>query len=125
VLTPRWILVHLGVLVLVVAFLLLGWWQVTRAADGNMLSYGYALEWPAFAVFAIWVWLKEVRRAMDSAAGDPASVVAAAPEPRVIRGRPRSEAAYDDSDDPELAAYNRYLAWRAANPHASAADYPG
>jgi hypothetical protein len=33
-------------------------------------------------------------------------------------------AAYDDSDDPQLAAYNRYLAWLAANPDRSSADYP-
>jgi hypothetical protein len=31
--------------------------------------------------------------------------------------------AYDDSDDPGLAAYNRYLAWRAAHPEARLADY--
>ena len=31
----------------------------------------------------------------------------------------------DDSDDPQLAAYNRYLAWLNANPHANPADYPG
>jgi DNA-binding transcriptional regulator of glucitol operon len=47
-LTPRWLLVHAGVVVLVVAFLLLCWWQVTRAAAGNLLSFGYAIEWPAF-----------------------------------------------------------------------------
>ena len=28
-------------------------------------------------------------------------------------------------DDPELAAYNHYLAWFNANPHRTPADYPG
>jgi len=29
----------------------------------------------------------------------------------------------DDADDPQLAAYNRYLAWLADNPDARPADY--
>ena len=41
------------------------------------------------------------------------------------RPRARNEAAYDDSDDHELAAYNHYLAWLNAHPQASLADYPG
>jgi hypothetical protein len=43
----------------------------------------------------------------------------------VRRQQARNEAAYDDSGDAELAAYNRYLAWLNANPHASPAEYPG
>jgi hypothetical protein len=30
---------------------------------------------------------------------------------------------YDDTDDEQLAAYNRYLAWLNANPGARPADY--
>src|SRR5688572_24185874 len=56
-------LVHIGVLVLVAAFLALGWWQVGRAASGNLLSYGYAVQWPIFAGFVVYVWIKEIRRA--------------------------------------------------------------
>jgi hypothetical protein len=37
----------------------------------------------------------------------------------------RTGPAYDDTGDDELAAYNRYLAWRNENPHASRSDYPG
>ena len=37
----------------------------------------------------------------------------------------RVAAAYDDSDDEQLAAYNRYLAWVNANPHAPVSKYPG
>jgi hypothetical protein len=37
----------------------------------------------------------------------------------------RREAAYDDSDDPALAAYNHYLAWLNEHPNATPAQYPG
>jgi hypothetical protein len=130
VLTPRWILLHLLVVALVVAFLLLGWWQVGRAASGNLLSYGYAIQWPAFAVFVVFVWIKEIRRVLG-AADQPATIDAdpARPDgdPALRRAtRPRRPAAgWDDSDDDELAAYNHYLAWLNANPHLSPSQYPG
>jgi DNA-binding transcriptional regulator of glucitol operon len=116
--TPRWVLVHVAVLVIVVAFLRLGWWQVQRAADGNLLSYGYAVQWPVFAGFVVFVWIKEMRDARRQAE--------ATPEPTPPRRRtPHTGPAYDDTDDAELAAYNRYLTWLNTNPHASRSDYPG
>jgi hypothetical protein len=137
-LTPRWIAVHLGVLVIVAGFLGLGWWQVTRARGGNALSYGYAVEWPVFAAFVVWVWIVEMRKVLRAGpASDDVdrgrSVVVddqtTTPSPRSTekeqRRRARSAAAYDDSDDPALAAYNHYLSWLNAHPHATAADYPG
>ncbi|MDT5028721.1 MAG: hypothetical protein QOE61_5147 [Micromonosporaceae bacterium] len=143
--TPRWLLVHAAAVILVVGFFLLGWWQVTRAVSGNLISFGYAIEWPAFAAFVIYVWAKEVRQAVRGGApasgsqtiggthAELATAVATdgatngatdAPVPR-RRPRPRNEAAYDDSGDTELAAYNRYLAWLNAHPHASRSEYPG
>ena len=62
--TPWWIVVHVSVLALVVGFLALGWWQVGRAAQGNLLSFGYAIEWPVFAAFVIFVWIVEMRKAL-------------------------------------------------------------
>jgi hypothetical protein len=124
VLTPRWLLVHAAAVVAVLAMSGLCYWQVTRAADGNLLSFGYAIEWPAFAAFVGYVWWKEVRRAL--AAAHPAGPDTIAPpviEP--VRRRQRVGAAYDDSGDEELAAYNRYLTWLNQNPHASPSDYPG
>ena len=121
--TRRWILVHLGTIVLVIGFLLLGWWQINRARAGNSLSFGYAIEWPAFAAFVIYVWVKEVRSVLRSDRTE-----ASHPAPReVIRASrtQRSEAAYDDTDDADLTAYNHYLAWLNANPNASPARYPG
>src|SRR5436305_3916723 len=60
-LTPRWLLRHAIALVLVVGCLALGWWQLDRARGGNALSYGYAVEWPVFALFVVFVWSREVR----------------------------------------------------------------
>jgi hypothetical protein len=142
VLTWRWILVHLGLVVLVIGFLLLGWWQIDRARDGNPLSFGYAIEWPAFAAFAIWVWAKEIRDVIRQHRGATANAErvgdagltgepghARTPERAVIRASARQierrAAAYDDSDDAELAAYNHYLAWLNTNPGASPSQYPG
>ena len=123
-LTWRWILIHLGLVVLVTGFLLLGWWQVDRARSGNTLSFGYAVEWPVFAGFAIWVWVKEIRSYLRATA---AAKDEAPPEPRpVIRATvARSDAAYDDSGDADLEAYNHYLAWLNANPNSSPSQYPG
>ena len=66
-LTPAWIAVHVGLVLAVATFGVLAWWQIGRAADGNLLSYGYAFEWPAFAAFTIWVWVVEVRKALRAA----------------------------------------------------------
>jgi DNA-binding transcriptional regulator of glucitol operon len=128
--TPRWLLVHAAAVILVVGFLLLCWWQVTRAANGNLLSFGYAIEWPAFAGFVVYVWVKEARQAIRGGREEAPSTVAE-PEPAVPvaagarRKRVRDDTAYDDSGDTELAAYNRYLAWLNANPHASPSEYTG
>jgi hypothetical protein len=131
VLTLRWVGVHLLVAVVVTCFLLLGWWQVSRARGGNALSYGYAVEWPAFAAFVVYVWQKEIRAALRASRavelGELESAATGAAARRVVRSAvpQRSAAAYDDSGDEALAAYNRYLAWLNANPHASPSQYPG
>jgi hypothetical protein len=125
--TPRWLLRHAVAAGLIAAFLALGWWQVRRAAEGNVLSYAYALEWPLFAAFVGFVWYREVRRARSEAAAarEPVPREPAGPPP-VRSSRPaRVGPAYDDSDDERLAAYNRYLAWLGANPNAAPRDYPG
>ncbi|MFI7021919.1 hypothetical protein ACIBMZ_04275 [Micromonospora sp. NPDC049900] len=152
--TPAWIARHVAMVVLVTTFLGLGWWQVSRAAAGNAISWGYAVEWPIFAGFVVFVWWREVRHTLreqdtaveqagdataapdtsaDAACGaDEAGAVGAGPEPD--RPRPgirrpvrvaRATAVGEVSDDADLAAYNRYLSWLNANPGAKPGDYPG
>jgi hypothetical protein len=54
--TWRCISLHAITLVLVPAFLLAGWWQYHVALSGNGLSWVYTVEWPVFAVYAVYVW---------------------------------------------------------------------
>jgi DNA-binding transcriptional regulator of glucitol operon len=124
-LSPRWLVKHAAMVLLVAAFLVLGWWQVSRARAGNTLSIAYALEWPLFAAFVIGIWVREIR--VELRAADPRPAAPVAPPPATA-GRPvivpvrRDEPAEED-DDPALIAYNEYLAWLAANPHRRPADY--
>jgi hypothetical protein len=132
--TPKWLVVHAGMVIAVVAFLLLGRWQIGRALGGNAISFGYAVEWPVFAGFVVWVWATEVRKAWrapppsegatQTGAAQTTADLTSAGAGRSARARPaRVGPAYDDSADPELAAYNRYLEWLNVNPHASPRDY--
>ena len=54
--TRRCIGLHALLLVLVPAFLLAGWWQYHVALSGNDLGWVYTVEWPTFAVYAVYVW---------------------------------------------------------------------
>jgi hypothetical protein len=133
-LTPRWIARHLLMIVLVTACLGLGWWQIRRAAGGNALSFGYAIEWPVFALFVIFIWLREVRAErhpprVGGRAAAPAVPRDAGPDDSAsalltsvpLRERPAAAT----EDDPQLRAYNQYLAWLNADPSRRPSDYPG
>ena len=49
---PRSLLLHFVFLVIATGCAVAAWWQITRAAQGNTLSYFYSVEWPAFIVVA-------------------------------------------------------------------------
>jgi len=133
--TPAWIARHVLALVLVVAFLALGWWQFSRATGGNALSWGYTFEWPVFALFVVFIWFREVQQERRSARAERAEPAAETEVARSLPGQdppmtvrrpvrvPVAGAAPAD-DDPELAAYNDYLGWLAAHPGARPSDYP-
>lgn len=102
--SPGWIVLHLGALVGFLALVGLGRWQWQRAVElGRVQNYSYALEWWLFAAFAVFLWLKTMADSLEDAAAPPdeeqVPAVTVAPAPVV-----------DDEDDPELAAYNRHLA---------------
>ena len=99
----------------------LGDWQFHRAIGGNALSWAYTFEWPIFTVFGVVFWAKTIVDEFKS----PAS--AADSERRPAAGRrgsvlswkcslpdaahtPATSDAFDAAEDPELAAYNAYLA---------------
>jgi len=56
--TWRCIGLHVLTLVLVPTFLFLGRWQYHAALRGNDLSWVYTVEWPVFAVYALYMWWK-------------------------------------------------------------------
>ena len=124
--TPTWIARHVLTVVVVAGFLALGWWQISRAIAGNTLSWAYAFEWPIFAGFVVFIWFREARHTLG---GESASVADEAPVRRSPAGvrRPVRSARppVTPDDDPEVAAYNRYLSWLNANPGARPGDYPG
>jgi DNA-binding transcriptional regulator of glucitol operon len=125
--SPAWIARHLAALLLTGGCLAMGWWQYQRATGGNSLSWGYTLEWPVFAGFVVFLWFHEVQHARH---GPPqrnqedkktkADGIAVG-RPVRVPTRPPVTA----EDDPELAAYNDYLAWLAAHPNARPSDFPG
>jgi hypothetical protein len=126
--TPKWLGWHAFAVVAVTGMLWLGDWQFHRAESGNALSWAYTFEWPIFAIFGVVFWAKTIRDefkpktdpAEPADVGLPAGVDDARDAPdgqrlaRVPGGRPDGGdgALGEDSeqDDPELAAYNAYLA---------------
>jgi hypothetical protein len=123
--TPAWIARHLFAAALVIGFLALGWWQFRRAAAGNTLSWAYTFEWPVFAAFVVFIWWREVRLALGGDRPDPAPAERTRPGIRRPVVTARRVAPQDGGGDPDLVAYNRYLAWLNANPNARPSDYPG
>lgn len=101
-LTPKWLLLHLLVAGLFVATFFLGYWQLTKAeAGGGAVNWSYALQWPLYGCMGLWFYLRMVRMELnrDPDEGAPGTDV-------VLYQRPR----IDTTGDPELAAYNAYLA---------------
>jgi DNA-binding transcriptional regulator of glucitol operon len=103
---------HLAVLVWVPGCLIAGWWQVTRAFDGNGLSYLYSVEWPVFALVGIWVWWSLIHTDPDTV-GARAQRRMAAARARAGITETTTQRQPDDEDE-ELAAYNDELARLAA-----------
>jgi DNA-binding transcriptional regulator of glucitol operon len=101
-LTPKWLLLHLLVAVLFVATFFLGYWQLTKAeAGGGAVNWSYALQWPLYGFMGLWFYLRMVKLELNRDPDEDAPGAAV-----VLYQRPR----IDTSGDPELAAYNAYLA---------------
>ncbi len=119
VFSPRWLGWHVVTLVAVVTCLLLGRWQLARAGEsGDLQNWGYAVQWPVFAVFFVFLWWRMLRMELRAATVEPLVEPAADPAPRAAEPLPaaprQAEIVRHERDDPELAAYNRYLAELAA-----------
>jgi hypothetical protein len=113
-LSPRALKLHAVILVVVPGFMALCLWQLNRALSGNELSWAYVFEWPLFAGYAVYMWWRLVHEW-------PVAAVATTPD-AADGPRAGAESAPDDVDepeDPELAAYNDYLARLAEQDRAS------
>ena len=120
VLTPKWCLAHLVVVVAVLVMLRLGEWQWHRAQSptGGLQNYAYAAQWPLFAVFGIVVWIKtlieEVRR--DPSTPRNPRAVALPPDGAGVVRQPgvrigvTAQRVQVDEDDEEMQAWNARLA---------------
>ncbi|MGH3095743.1 MAG: hypothetical protein ACRDMV_07040 [Streptosporangiales bacterium] len=124
-LTPKWLGLHALTVFLVLAFIGLGYWQVLRGEAGNARSWGYAFQWPAFAIFVIFMWIRMMREELHPKKDErPVAAARLGSDPLPDAVAATSAPVEDEDDDPELVAeleeYNRYLA--TLNAHAERAD---
>lgn len=112
---PKRLLCHLAVLVVFMVCLRLGWWQWQRsqALGGAAQNLSYALLWPVFGGYAVFVWVRLLRMEIR---GDRARQGSGDP----VLGRPDGDGGHGVNGpstalvpyvapDPELVAYNAYL----------------
>ncbi len=78
-LRPRWLCWHGFAVVGFAGMLWLGDWQLHRALSGNELSWAYTFEWPLFAIFGVYFWVRTVREELRLAAERRAAPAEAGP----------------------------------------------
>jgi DNA-binding transcriptional regulator of glucitol operon len=108
-LSKRAVFLHLAFLLFVPVCVAATWWQVTRAEDGNDLSYLYSFMWPAFAIIGVYFWWMFLHTDYDTV-GRKGLQHQMSPAPS--SQSPAQVAAVEghDDQDPDLAAYNARLA---------------
>lgn len=120
--TPKWLGLAALTVFLVLVFLGLGYWQMLRGEAGNARSWGYAFQWPAFAIFVVFMCIRMMREELHPKKDERPTTTS-----RLASNQPPATASAseeDEDDDPELDAeleeYNRYLA--ALNARAERVD---
>jgi DNA-binding transcriptional regulator of glucitol operon len=112
VLRPGWLLLHVFTVAAVITMILLGRWQlhVSERKHFDIQNFGYTIQWWLFSAFTCFFWWRIVRDAARRRSG-LAEPEAEQVEPQPVAYRryvmPTAPAA---TDDPQLAAYNEYLA---------------
>jgi hypothetical protein len=99
-LSRRALRLHVALLIVVPGCLAAGWFELTRALAGNQLSWVYVFEWPFFAAFSGRLWWRLLHEEEESSSASFSAASAAG------TGGP----ADDESADPQLRAWNEYLA---------------
>jgi hypothetical protein len=114
--TPRWLAWHAFAVLAAWGMLWLGDWQFHRAEGGNALSWAYTFEWPLFVIFGVFFWGKTIADEfkIQRTAAEAGSTAAAMPAADLSLPAAAHTAVsldeFDEAEDPELAAYNAYLA---------------
>lgn len=90
-------------------------WDRSQTPSGTFQNLGYALQWPFFGLFAVYVWWRAPglgqRQANAVRDATPRVPVTSRPLPQEIgRRRSLAERPDDTEEGRELAAYNAYLA---------------
>lgn len=106
---PSWLIGHVLILAACVAMVLLGRWQldVSNSKGFSLQNFGYALQWWAFSIAAVIIWVRIIR--------DRARPGTQRPAPPAPVRRPVAYRRYvmptevDAGDDAELTRYNTYL----------------
>jgi hypothetical protein len=110
--TRRALLAHAAIVVWVPGCIIACWWQVTVALSGDSLGWVYSVMWPCFALFGTVFWWHFVHDDPDTLgrrglrAIQEATAAEGAHGPDVVD----TALARAEPEDPELAAYNAYLA---------------
>ena len=105
-LTPRVIGYTALALLWIAGCLAAGWWQATRALDGNALSYVYSVEWPVFAIAGAFGWWALIHT--EPATAEQRAERKALEEAR--RNQAQAAKRRPDDEDADLKAYNDHLA---------------
>ena len=109
--SPRALLLHVALIGWLGGCTAAAYWQITRAAEGNALSYLYAIEWPVFGIAGIVGWYALINIEKVTEAQEQAR--------REFEEKMRAEAQMarqSDEESPELAAYNDHLQQIAQQP---------
>jgi DNA-binding transcriptional regulator of glucitol operon len=118
-LRPRWLAWHAFAVVATAGMLYLGDWQLHRAESGNELSWAYTFEWPLFAIFGVYFWVKTLRDELRSqaSAGTPESPGAAGSAPDLADAAagpmaPAAADAYVERLKAEVRRHGKWHGWR-------------
>ena len=110
----RAVIAHVALAIWVPGCILACWWQVGIGLSGDSLGWVYSVMWPCFALFGTVFWWhfvhddpdtigrRGLRRLQQASTPDSAGPHGETPDDPVI--------ALAEAEDPELAAYNAYLA---------------
>ena len=112
-LRPGWLLLHAFTVAAATTMVLLGRWQlhVSEHKGFSLQNFGYSIQWWVFAGFACFFWWRIVRDAARRGKPVPKNEPKKEePQPVPYRRYVMPTTSAPADDDPQLAAYNDYLA---------------